>query len=83
MPAVNTPFWRHDMARKKINSTWSLAKRLGIPFAKASPIMLFRTFILFYSLTIAMIAILQNTFDENVRSFLTGVLMYAALTKGQ
>ena len=66
------------MARKK-NTHQSLAKRLGMPF---SPTMLFRTIILFCALLVAMVAILHGAFDENVRTFLASVLIYAALTKG-
>jgi len=67
------------MARKK-TTPQSLAKRLGMPF---SPTMLFRTFILFCSLMVALVAIIRGVFDENVRTFLASVLIYAALTKGQ
>lgn len=70
------------MARKKSTSL-SLAKWLGMSFAKASPTMLFRTFILFCALSVAMVAILRDAFDTNVWTFLANVLIYAALTKGQ
>jgi hypothetical protein len=71
--------------KKRSNSTQdtSLAKKIGISFAEASPTMFFRTFILFCALTVATIAILHDAFDVNVWTFLANVLMYAALTKGQ
>lgn len=68
---------------KKRNSSLSFAKRLGMSFSKASPTMLFRTFILFCALSVAMVAILRDAFDTNVWTFLANVLIYAALTKGQ
>ena len=70
------------MPRKRTTRV-SFAKKLGMSFSKASPTMLFRTFILFCALTVATIAILRDAFDVNVWTFLANVLMYAALTKGQ
>ncbi len=70
--------------QKKANqSSASLAKKLGLKFAEASPTMFFRTFILFCVLMVAMIAILKDVFDTNVWTFLGTIIMYAALTKGQ
>jgi len=69
--------------RKNSKQNTSLAKRLGMSFAKASPTMLFRTFILFCTLAVATVAIIRDAFDVNVWTFLANVLMYAALTKGQ
>lgn len=48
-------------------------------FATASPIMLFRTFILFGALVVASIAILHGTTDPSVWAFLGSVIIYAAL----
>ena len=48
-----------------------------------SPTMLFRTLILFSTLLVATVAILNNTYDPNVWTFLGSMIVYAALTKGQ
>ena len=51
-------------------------------FKKSTPLDLFRAFIIFCDLVVALVAILTNSFDEDVRTFLVTVIMYAALTKG-
>jgi hypothetical protein len=48
-----------------------------------SPTMLFRTVILFTTLVVATIAILNNAYESNVWTFLGSMIVYAALTKGQ
>jgi hypothetical protein len=71
------------MTIKKITPT-SVTKLLGIRWSKkSSPLDLFRAFILFCDLVVAMVAILTHSFDDNVRTFLVTVILYAALTKGQ
>jgi hypothetical protein len=69
------------MARRK-RTTISVTRLLGMSFKKSSPLDLFRAFIIFCDLVVALIAILTNSFDDNVRTFLMTVIMYAALTKG-
>ena len=51
-------------------------------FKRSTPLDLFRAFILFCALLVALVAIVVNAFDDNVRTFLMTVIMYAALTKG-
>jgi hypothetical protein len=48
-----------------------------------SPTMFFRTAILFSTLLVATIAILNNTYESNVWTFLSSMIVYAALTRGQ
>jgi len=48
-----------------------------------SPTMLFRTVILFTTLLVAAIAIINNVYESNVWTFLGSMIVYAALTKGQ
>lgn len=69
------------MTRRK-RTTTSVTKWLGMSFKKSTPLDFFRAFILFSSLVVALVAIIVNAFDDNVRSFLMTVIMYAALTKG-
>jgi hypothetical protein len=69
------------MARRK-KATTSVTRLLGMSFKKSTPLDFFRAFILFCALLVALVAIVVNAFDDNVRTFLTTVIMYAALTKG-
>lgn len=66
--------------RKRIPT--SVTKWLGMSFKKSAPLDFFRAFILFCALMVALVAIVVNAFDDNVRTFLMTVIMYAALTKG-
>jgi len=48
-----------------------------------SPTMFFRTVILFCTLLVATVAILNNVYESNVWTFLSSMIVYAALTRGQ
>jgi hypothetical protein len=74
-------FPEDEMARRK-RTTTSVAGLLGMSFKKSTPLDFFRTFILFCALMVALVAIVVNAFDDNVRMFLVTVIMCAALTKG-
>lgn len=64
-------------SKTKTTTLW-VKKMLPIP-----PTMLFRTVILFTTLLVATIAILNNAYESNVWTFLGSMIVYAALTKGQ
>ena len=71
--------------RKKMNvkSRKSRTKGLSIRIGVISSITLFKSIILLATLTVAMVAIYNNVYDTKVWTFLSSMLMYAALTNGQ
>ena len=67
-------------ARRSKSKTSTLWVKKMLPI---SPTMFFRTVILFTTLLVATIAILNNAYESNVWTFLGSMIVYAALTKGQ